>query len=63
MSGVVEFLSMGGFGMFVWTAYGVAAAVILGLFLWSRHGLKRAEEREEQIGPRERRRSRRETTA
>lgn len=61
MSGAAAFFAMGGYGFFVWTAYAAAAFVILGLFLWSRHGLQRAEERERQIGRRERRRPNRET--
>ena len=63
MSGAAEFFAMGGYGFYIWLAYGVAAGVIVGLFLWSRHGLKLAETREAQIGRRERRRPKRETTA
>ena len=63
MSGATEFFAMGGYGVYIGLAYGIAAAVILGLFLWSRHGLRRAEKREAQIGRRERRRPRQETAA
>ena len=60
MSGLDTFFAMGGYGFFVWSSYAVAVLVIVGLFLWSHLGLRRAERREEQLGRRERRRPRRE---
>lgn len=33
--GVHEFLAMGGYALYVWAAWGVAAAVLAGLFLAS----------------------------
>lgn len=32
---MTEFLAMGGYGSFVWPAYGVTALVVLGLVVWS----------------------------
>ena len=61
MNAAAEFFAMGGYGVFVWSAYAAAALVILGLSVWSWLGLRRAEQREVQIGRRERRRSNRGT--
>ena len=63
MSSAAEFFAMGGYALFIWPSYGIAAAVILGLFLWSHFGLRRAEKREAQLGRRERRRPRREVSS
>ncbi|HAT36107.1 MAG TPA: heme exporter protein CcmD [Rhodospirillaceae bacterium] len=41
MTGLDEFLAMGGYGGFIWAAYGVAALVLVGLLIQSRHALKR----------------------
>lgn len=60
MSSAAAFFDMGGYGVYVWSSYGVAALVIVLLFLWSHYGLRRAERREAQLGRRERRRPRRE---
>ena len=59
MSGLAEFLAMGGYGLFVWSSYLVTALVIGGLFVWSYRGLRAAEKRERALGGRERRRARR----
>lgn len=32
---MAEFLAMGGYGSFVWPAYGVTALVVVGLIVWS----------------------------
>jgi heme exporter protein D len=32
---MAEFLAMGGYGSFVWPAYGVTAVVVVGLIVWS----------------------------
>jgi heme exporter protein D len=45
MSTVSEFLRMGGYASFVWPAYGVTLAVMLGLLLQSL-GSYRAQKRE-----------------
>lgn len=37
-----EFLQMGGYGVYVWSAYGVAGLVLLGLTVWTLAGLKRS---------------------
>lgn len=63
MSSAAEFVAMGGYGLYVWSSYGVAALVILGLFLWSHFGLRAAEKREADLGRRERRRPRREASS
>lgn len=60
MNGLSAFFAMGGYGVFVWSSYAVTAFVIVGLFLWSHFGLRRAQKQEEQLGRRERRRPRRE---
>jgi heme exporter protein D len=55
-----EFFAMGGYGGYVWAAYGVAAAVLIGLVWQSLRGL-RASERDlatvEKDSPRRRARS------
>ncbi len=43
--GLVGFLAMGGYAVYVWPAYGLAAAVLIGLWLASARSL-RARERE-----------------
>ncbi|CDO59536.1 hypothetical protein BN1012_Phect1322 [Candidatus Phaeomarinobacter ectocarpi] len=32
---MADFLAMGGYGSFVWPAYGVTALVVVGLIVWS----------------------------
>jgi len=44
MSGLSEFLAMGGYAGFVWPAYLLVAAVMVGVFVESRRGLKAAED-------------------
>ena len=39
-----EFLHMGGFAVYVWTAYGVAALVLIGLTIWTLAALKSSAE-------------------
>lgn len=51
-----EFLAMGGYGPYIWSAYGAAAVILAALFIWSWRGLKAAERREQQLGRRRRRR-------
>ena len=43
MSGLNEFLAMGGYGAFVWPSFGLTAAVLVGLWLQSARALKQAE--------------------
>jgi heme exporter protein D len=40
---VSEILAMGGYGGYVWPAYGVAALVMVGLLIWSLRARKAAE--------------------
>ena len=44
-----EFLAMGGYGAYVWTAYGVTALCLLLLFVWSWFGARAREAEFEQI--------------
>lgn len=44
-----EFLAMGGYGAYVWTAYGVTALFLLLLFVWSWFGARARETELEQI--------------
>lgn len=43
MSGLDEFLAMGGYAAFVWPSFGVTAVVLVGLWLQSARALKQAE--------------------
>ena len=43
MSGLAQALAFGGYGAYVWPAYGFAAAVLIGLFVAARRQLARAE--------------------
>ena len=43
MSGLSEFLAMGGYAEFVWPAYAVAAVVLVAVYCASRRALERAE--------------------
>jgi len=43
MEGLSAFLDMGGYGQFVWPAYGVVCVVLVGLMIESRRSLKSAE--------------------
>jgi len=58
MEGLSAFLDMGGYGQFVWPAYGVVCVVLVGLMIESRRSLKSAEAAlaalkpgDEEIGP------------
>lgn len=44
-----EFLAMGGYGAYVWTAYGVTALFLLLLFIWSWFGARARETELEQV--------------
>ena len=44
MRSVSEFLSMGGYGAFIWTAYLIAATVMIGLLALILKGLSRNRE-------------------
>ncbi|MGI9502950.1 MAG: heme exporter protein CcmD [Geminicoccaceae bacterium] len=44
-----EFLSMGGYGAYVWTAYGVTGLFLLLLFLWSWFGARARETELQQV--------------
>jgi len=37
-----EFLHMGGYAVYVWSAYGVAVVVLVGLVVWTLASLRRA---------------------
>jgi len=43
MSGITHALALGGYGAYVWPAYGFAAIVLIGLFIAARRRLRRAE--------------------
>ncbi len=43
MGGIGEFLAMGGHGVYVWSAYGIAVVVIGGLIATSRRALAARE--------------------
>ena len=45
MSGLGDFLHMGGYAAYVWPAYGAAAAVLVGLLAESLSRLRRVERR------------------
>ncbi|HTI85389.1 MAG TPA: heme exporter protein CcmD [Alphaproteobacteria bacterium] len=49
MSGIAEALALGGYGAYVWPAYGFAAIVLIGLFVAARRRLERAERDAEQM--------------
>lgn len=54
-----EFLQMGGYGTYVWSAYGVVAVVLIGLVVWTLAALRgaAADLRDlEAMAPRRRRR-------
>ena len=56
---MAEFFAMGGYAVFVWSAYGVVAVVLAGLTVWTLASLRAAEKdmRDlEAIAPRRRRR-------
>ena len=57
---MAEFFHMGGYAVYVWSAYGIVAAVLIGLTVWTLAGLNRAsaELRDlEALAPRRRRRA------
>ena len=54
---MAEFFAMGGYAVYVWPAYGIAAGVMVGLFVWSWRGLSKARQAEAALGRRQRRRA------
>jgi len=46
---VSEFLSMGGYGAYVWAAYGVTALALSLLFIWAWFGARARENELEQV--------------
>ncbi len=44
-----EFLAMGGYGAYVWSAYGVTALFLALLFIWSWFGARARETELEQV--------------
>lgn len=54
---MVEFFAMGGYALYIWPAYGIAAGIIIGLFVWSWRSLGKAMRAEAALGRRERRRA------
>ncbi len=44
-----EFLAMGGYGAYVWSAYGITLLSLLLLFAWSWHGARAREAELEQV--------------
>ena len=51
---MAEFLHMGGYAAFVWTAYGLTAAALLVLAITSIRGARKTRERVEALRPRRR---------
>ncbi|TNE64666.1 MAG: heme exporter protein CcmD [Alphaproteobacteria bacterium] len=51
---MAEFLDMGGYAVFVWAAYGLCAAALVGLALHSLKAGKQARDRVEALRPRRR---------
>ena len=51
---MAEFLDMGGYAAFVWTAYGVSAGALVLLAVSSLRAGKKARERVEKLRPRRR---------
>ena len=43
MSTLAIFLAMGGYARFVWPAYGLAAAVLLGMIVWTLGSYRRRQ--------------------
>jgi len=52
MDSFMALLDMGGYGHFVWPAYGVVAVVLVGLMIDSRRSLKTAETELATLDPR-----------
>jgi heme exporter protein D len=46
---VNEFFAMGGYGAYVWAAYGITLLALLLLFLWSWYGARAREAELEQV--------------
>jgi heme exporter protein D len=46
---VNEFLAMGGYGAYVWSAYGITLLALLLLFFWSWYGARAREVELEQV--------------
>ncbi len=40
---MIEYLAMGGYAAYVWSAFGIALALMAGLFVQSRHAARRRE--------------------
>ena len=40
---LIHYLNMGGYGHFIWSAYGLSAVIIIGLIIQSRRFLKSTE--------------------
>ncbi|WP_022727797.1 heme exporter protein CcmD [Fodinicurvata sediminis] len=53
MDGLISFLSMGGYGAYVWPSYGLALLVMGGLFLLAQQDLRRGEQRLQELKRRE----------
>ncbi len=49
MESLSKFLDMDGYGDFIWSAYGIAAVVLIGLAVQSVVSLKRAEQMLQQV--------------
>jgi heme exporter protein D len=49
--GVTEFLAMGGYGVYVWPAYAVAAVVMVGLVVASVRQLRRTKAQLAELRP------------
>jgi len=40
---LIDYLEMGGYAAYVWSAFGIAAALMVGLFVQSRHAARQRE--------------------
>lgn len=50
---MMEWLSMGGYGAYVWSAYGIAGAILIINILWGRFRRKRIQHKLKQFFIRE----------
>jgi heme exporter protein D len=44
MSGLMEYLQMGGYAVYIWPGYGLSAAFLIGMLIYSRRVLAKREQ-------------------
>lgn len=54
MTGLAEFLDMGGYAFYVWSAFGLSFLLIVGILVWSSHEQRRVTRESFAIALRER---------